>query len=428
MLGANVSHNEGMLLSASEVPQETAAALTAPWVKWTAFGAGVGAAASTAVLAATSGLAVYFARQIVTPRQVRDANLEILAVIDSPDGLQIILPANEDTTVEGTYGLYFDGGTGYARIGAIRSYVPREGTVQRDVEHVYSGDLAKAVRGWWSGTIHPTPSAAGFPQEDVEIDVENGKAPAWLVRSLDGSDTWAIMVHGRGAQRTETIRGLGAARRAGMTSLLISYRNDGEAPYAADGRYGLGLTEWHDVEAAIRYALANGARDVVLFGWSMGGAIALQTADKSELSRYIRALVLDGPVVNWVEVLAHHARLNRIPAQVGRLGQWLISNAAGRTLTGLAAPLDLKSMDWVSRAEEIRTPVLIVHSERDEFVPVGPSADLAEKNPELVTFVRFPHGGHTREYNVDPEHWEDTVAGWLDTALGRTRRPAERRG
>ncbi|MSR97381.1 lysophospholipase [Arthrobacter sp. BL-252-APC-1A] len=415
-----------MLLSESEVPG-SASSLTAPWVKWTAFGAGMGVAASTAVLAATSGLAVYFARQIVTPRRERDENLEILAVIDSPHGLQVILPANEDTTVPGTYGLYWDRGAGHARIGQIRSYVPREGTVQRDVEHVYSGDLATAVRGWWSGAMHPTPSAAGFPQEDVEIDVENGKAPAWLVRSLDDNGTWAIMVHGRGAQRTETIRGLGAARRAGLTSLLISYRNDGEAPYASDGRYGLGLTEWHDVEAAIRYALENGARDVVLFGWSMGGAIALQAADRSPLSRHIRALVLDGPVVNWVEVLAHHARLNRIPAQVGRLGQWLISNAAGRTLTGLAAPLDLRSMDWVSRAEEIRTPVLIVHSERDEFVPVGPSADLAEKNPDLVTFSRFPQGGHTREYNVDPARWEDTVAGWLHSALGRMRRPSEHR-
>ncbi|MEB7504104.1 alpha/beta hydrolase [Arthrobacter koreensis] len=415
-----------MPLSASEVPESTSG-LTAPWVKWTAFGAGMGVAASTAVLAATSGLAVYFARQIVTPRKARDEDLEILAVFDSPHGLQIILPANEDTTVPGTYGLYWDRGAGHARIGQIRSYVPREGTVQRDVEQVYSGDLSTAVRGWWSGAMHPTPSAAGFPQEDVEIDVENGKAPAWLVRSLDDTGTWAIMVHGRGAQRTETIRGLGAARRAGMTSLLISYRNDGEAPYASDGRYGLGLTEWRDVEAAIRYALENGARDVVLFGWSMGGAIALQTADLSPLKRHIRALVLDGPVVNWVEVLAHHARLNRIPAQVGRLGQWLISNAAGRTLTGLAAPLDLRSMDWVSRAEEIRTPVLIVHSERDEFVPVGPSADLAEKNPDLVTFVRFPQGGHTREYNVDPARWEDTVSGWLQTALGRTRRPAEHR-
>ena len=45
-----------------------------------------------------------------------------------------------------------------------------------------------------------------------------------------------------------------------ITSLLISYRNDTDAPNSADGLYALGGIEWLDVEAAIRYALENGAR------------------------------------------------------------------------------------------------------------------------------------------------------------------------
>ena len=110
-----------------------------------------------------------------------------------------------------------------------------------------------------------------------------------------------------------------------------------------------------------------------------------------------------------------------------RSGQWLISNTAGRALTGLAAPLDLKSMDWVSRADELRIPTLILHSEDDEFVPCGPSAELAEKNPSVVTFERFSKAGHTKEYNVDPERWETTVQVWLNNILGRTRHPAVRR-
>lgn len=389
----------------------------------------MGAAATAAVFAATSGLGVYFARQVVTPRRNREPNLDILAVIDSEHGKQVILPANDDTTVDGTYSLFFDGGAGHARIGAIRSYVPREGTVQRDVEEIYSGALTKAVRGWWSGAIYSSPSAVGLAEEEVNVPVDGGLAPAWLVRAAADAEsgTWAIMVHGRGAQRTECLRAVRTAREAGMTSLLISYRNDGEAPYTSDGRYGLGLTEWHDVESAIRYALAHGARDVVLFGWSMGGAVVLQAADKSPLRRHVRALVLDGPVINWIDVLSHQARLNRIPVQAGRLGQWLISNPAGRALTGLTAPLDLKSLDWVSRADEIRIPTLILHSEADEFVPFEPSAELAEKNPGVVTFERFTRAGHTKEYNVDPQRWETTVLVWLNNILGRTRHPAVRR-
>ena len=48
----------------------------------------------------------------------------------------------------------------------------------------------------------------------------------------------------------------------------------------------------------------------------------------------------------------------------------------GRRLTGLAAPVDLKAMDWVSRAVELRTPTLIIHSVDDEYVPYGPSAPV----------------------------------------------------
>jgi len=63
-------------------------------------------------------------------------------------------------------------------------------------------------------------------------------------------------------------------------------------------------------------------------------------------------------------------------------------------------------------------PTLILHSQDDDFVPYGPSAELAEQNPRLVTFERFSGAGHTREWNVDPERWESTVAEWLAEVLG----------
>ncbi|MDN6300062.1 MAG: alpha/beta hydrolase, partial [Micrococcaceae bacterium] len=127
--------------------------------------------------------------------------------------------------------------------------------------------------------------------------------------------------------------------------------------------------------------------------------------------------VLDGPVVNWIDVLRHQAKVNRIPEAVGRLGQWLLSNRAGRAITGLAAPVDLKELNWIAKADQLRVPTLILHSEDDDFVPVGPSAQLAELNPEMVTFERFTLAAHTREWNVDPERWEQTVIRWLSRII-----------
>ncbi|MGG5751366.1 alpha/beta hydrolase family protein [Zafaria sp. Z1313] len=389
---------------------------TGPMVRWGLLGAGVGAVAGSVFAASVSALAGYFARQVVTPKP-RVEDIAILAVVRGVDGDEVILPANAETTAPGSYSLYFDGGAGHARIGRVLSFVPAEGTVSREVEHVYAGELRAAVRGWWSGVVYPTPAEIGADADDVEVQVEGGVAPAWLVPGTHRAGTWAVMVHGRGASRTEGIRAIPTARELGMTSLLVSYRNDGLAPDAGDQRYGLGSTEWEDVDHAIDFAVSRGARDIVLFGWSMGGAICLQLADKSRHRRRLQALVLDGPVVNWMDVLAHHARVNRIPESAGRLGQWLLSNKAGRWATGLASPVNLKDLNWVAKPEQLRLQTLILHSEDDDFVPVGPSAALAELNPSMVTFERFTQAGHTREWNVDPERWHSTVVSWLGSVL-----------
>ena len=399
----------------------------APTVKWSSLAAGAGVVAGSLAAGAVSGLAGVFARTVVTPVKTPAEDLEILAVVHGETGQEIILPATEETTVPGTYSLVFDGGASVARIGAVTSFDPRDGTVQRQVEQVYSGDITRAVRGRWTGFVYPDPRAAGYETEDVKIPVENGSAPAWLVRPeplregsrrRPGEGAWAVMVHGRGTKRTEGIRAVSTARSLGMTSLMISYRNDGDAPAAPDGRYGLGTTEWQDVEAAVAYALDQGATEVVLFGWSMGGAVCLQLVDRSELAATaVAAMVLDGPVINWIDVLAHQAKANRLPEASGKLGQWLMSNKAGRWATGLAAPVDLKAMNWVARAEQLRVPTLILHSEDDDFVPLGPSVELAAKAPQLVSFVRFRQARHTREWNVDPEKWHRAVSVWLSAVL-----------
>jgi pimeloyl-ACP methyl ester carboxylesterase len=410
--------------TAAPVPRAAETALPGS-AKWAVGGILGGSAAAGLLAAGSSALALYFARRIITPVRVREPDQEVLAVIGEGRGRQVILAATPDATVDGVYGFYFDGGRGHARIGRILSYSPAERTVLREVEAVYSGDLSTARRGWWSGAAHPDPAAIGFPSEEVMIEVDGGSAPAWLVPAAAASDTWAIMVHGRGATRQEGLRAVRSARELGMSSLLISYRNDGLAPSAQDGRYGLGSTEWRDVEAAIGYALERGAREVVLFGWSMGGAICLQTADLSRYHHLIRAMVLDAPVINWVNVLAHHAELNRIPSSVGRYGQLMLSHRVGRRLTGLAAPVDLKAMDWVSRAVELRTPTLILHSVDDEYVPYGPSAALAEKNADMVTFEPFSKALHTKEWNVDPERWERLVTAWLRQQLAPRVNPGQ---
>lgn len=395
------------------------------WLKWGALGAATAGAGAALVVTATSALAAYFARRVVTPEKHRVDDVAILAVISDGPTVQVVLAANPDTVIDGHYGLFFNGGTAHATIGRILSYVPREGSVTREVLAVHGGELRQATSGWWSGNLHAHPEELGLDFEDVTINLPVGPAPAWLLPAPEPGHTWAIMVHGRGASRNEGLRAVPTAHRLGMNALLVSYRNDGDAPAASDGRYGLGVTEWADVEAAIDFAVGRGAKEVVLFGYSMGGAISLQAADLARNRKHVVAMVLDAPVISWVNVLAHQAQLNRIPNFIGQYAELMLAHPVGRRITGLAAPVNLKAMDWVVRAIELRTPSLILHSIDDDYVPYEPTAELARRNPEMVTFEPFSKARHTKEWNVEPERWESAVEAWLRPRLGRHGLPRE---
>ena len=383
-------------------------------VAWTFLGLGAGAVAGSAVAGVIGALGTLFAREVVTPAQQPVENLAVRGLVTEGGRTDVVLARTPESEKPGTYSLWFDADRGHARLGEVTGIDARARTVRREVLAVDRGDLSAARRGRLGSSVYLLPSDLGLDYSDVSVPVSAGEAPAWLVPGGTRADTWAIMIHGRGATRVETLRALPAAHAAGMTSLVVSYRNDGDAPDVNNGRYGLGTTEWRDVDSAIDFAISRGARDVVLFGWSMGGAIALQVADRSQHRTRVQGLVLDGPAVNWFDILEHQAKINKIPYLSGRLGTWLLTHPWGKKITGLTAPLDLTSLDWVQRAPQLRTPTLILHSRDDEFVPYASTAAMTQKNPRMITLESFDTADHVREWNVDPERWDGVVSAWLE--------------
>ncbi len=376
---------------------------------------GVALGAGTAALAAAgvSAAATYFARRVVSPSRERLDDVEVLGVGDGT----VTLRACPETLSPGRFGLWLDAGACHARLGPVVDHDEQARTVTRQLLGVDSGRLRAGPARWNQYFFAGTPaSALGLQYADVEIDTPLGGMPAWAVpasASAPVRDTWAILVHGRGASREECLRALPVLHRLGFPALVVSYRNDVDAARSGRGRYHLGEAEWVDVEAAVLYAAEQGARDVVLVGWSMGGAIAMQTMSRSWTADRVRAVVLDAPVLDWRDVLDHHARVNRVPGRIGRLSQAVLEHPHGRRLAGIEAPVPLDRFDWVARAAELRVPTLLLHSEDDEFVPAGPSRRFAEQRPDLVTFVPSRGARHTQEWNLDPQAWDTAVARFL---------------
>jgi len=351
-------------------------------------------------------LVLSIARRVVLPAK-RPADVEILAV---DTGAQTIeLTRTPDTELPGRYGLFTTGTHGYVKLGAVLG--ADSGTVRRklltQIEPGARVDRAAAFSGWY----YSSPSELHLRWENVLIGSPAGPCPAWYFPAA--SKTWVIQIHGRGVTRAECLRAVPVLHAAGLPNLVISYRNDGEAPRSRSGAYALGAAEWRDVDAAISYAVRRGAERVVLMGWSMGGAVALQTALNSGNRSRVAGLILESPVVDWRGVLRFQAKKAGMRAPLPDLAMSALSAPLTARLSGADEAISFDRLDIVARAEELDLPILILHSDDDGFVPADASHALQRARPDIVTRPGFSVARHTKLWNYDQMGWSAAITDWL---------------
>jgi alpha-beta hydrolase superfamily lysophospholipase len=121
-------------------------------------------------------------------------------------------------------------------------------------------------------------------------------------------------LHTAGANRREALR-MPAVTQSGLSSLVITYRNDIEAPRA---RRLLPLrgVQWKDLAAA-HYAVNHGARRLLLVGYSMGGGIVMSFMHQSSLAAR-GALVLTANAGLQRHRRSRREQRTRVPQQFGK--------------------------------------------------------------------------------------------------------------
>lgn len=368
--------------------------------------------ASTLVLASVLGAVaagVRLARKAVTPVRHPVPNTAV-GPIRRVDGRMMVTVDGPQARLPGRYSLLFNAGSGHAKLGPVLDEA-LEG-VQRECIAVDRGTLREGEQGTITGWWYDRPEELGLRVEHILIPGEHGDAEAWLVHpKRPKKGRWAVHVHGRGALPQETLRGVGPFCAAGVTSLVISYRNDPGAPAGVRGRYGLGVSESRDVDSAIEEAVRRGATRVTLFGWSMGGTACLLSATEGSHHALIDGLVLDSPAIDWAALLRHQARSIGVPAPVANLGLSLLERGAVRG--GENQRVDFGALSPERFASAIQVPVLIHASRQDTYVPSDAAERLAAANPHHVQLRLQYTGEHVRLWNVDPEPWERSTQAFV---------------
>jgi len=365
---------------------------------------GTGVAAATLALAHTA-VAGYVARRLIAPRAPK-----VYAPI-TVAGDTVSVPATRESREPGTYGLWLDDGRHLVvgeplRIGTdrvVRALAARP-------EGLEDGD---AVATWTSQSIG-APEEVG-PTRHVSVPLRRGGvAEAWEIGDRDSADgRWTIHVHGLRSSRNGALRSTPAAADAGWMSLVVSYAGDEECAPADSLPSTLGTREWRDVDDAISYAVDQGAREIVLVAWSMGGTIAMLALEQSAHRDRVTALVLVAPALDWTRVVENAVAGAHLPHSVAGASMRILGSALGARALGLIEGVDAPALNWVDGPRPApRVPTLIVHSLRDPVVPVSGSLAYVKRHPE-AELVAFDATGHCNEANQDPTRFHDAIAGFL---------------
>ncbi len=211
--------------------------------------------------------------------------------------------------------------------------------------------------------LEATPSSWGLSHEEVELTTDDGvKLHGWYLPHPAATHTM-LFFHGNGGNISHRGDSLLIFHRLGLSVLIIDYRGYGRSGGEAD-EGGLYL----DAQAAWRYLLLERgirAENIIIFGRSLGGAVAVDLASRVEPA----GVILESTFSSAREVAAE--------------------------LFPLLSPLILLRYDFDSavKIEGLSAPLLMLHSPQDEIIPFHLGRRLYAVAPQPKQFVEL-QGGH----------------------------------
>lgn len=199
--------------------------------------------------------------------------------------------------------------------------------------------------------IEFTPAILNLNYEDIYFAADDGvKLNAWLIPAKDSKYT-LLFCHGNGGNISHRIEKILMLNELGLSVFIFDYRGYGNSR----GRpFERGL--YRDAQAAYDYLVSErkvSPEEIILYGESLGGAVAIDLAGK----RRAKALITEATLSSAKDV----ARVVYpfFPA-------FLISS----------------NFDSVKKIKEITIPKLIIHSQNDEIIPFEQSLRLIKASPE----------------------------------------------
>ena len=211
--------------------------------------------------------------------------------------------------------------------------------------------------------VELTPEAIGLCFEDVYFNASDGvMLNGWFIPAIN-SETTLIFCHGNGGNISHRLGSIAIFNRLGLSVFIFDYRGYGRS----DGRPSEEGT-YLDGRAAYDYVVGRkgvNCDKILLYGESLGGAIAYELAATAKVS----AVITQGTFSSIVD-----------------MGKAIYPFLPVRLLVRT-------EYDTVSKVAKVKVPKLIIHSVDDEIVPFEQGRKLFSHACEPKEFYEM-RGGH----------------------------------
>jgi hypothetical protein len=213
--------------------------------------------------------------------------------------------------------------------------------------------------------IHADPSHAGMAFEEILFRASDGVVlQGWYVGALESSGRALLFFHGNAGNISHRIESIRMFHELGLNVLIFDYRGYGssEGRPSEEGFY-------LDGRAALGVLLAKGfdQKDIILFGRSLGGAVAARIASETPAA----ALILESSFTSLASMASRVAPLFPM--------RFLLRS---KYATHEILPF-------------ILSPLLVIHSPEDEIVPFSEGRKLFEiaREPKEFLEISGDHNG-----------------------------------
>jgi len=333
---------------------------------------------------------------------------KILALYLSDGETIFELPMNSSTRSPGLSSLFWDSRRGHALVERIETEENQSFSRFKLVK-LYTDNLPKAGQiVWLSGWLGNQPEHFGLEKQFEEVKLPNGTT-GWLFDKA--SDKWVIHVHGRRAEKGETLRNVKQFSSLGFSQLTISMATDPKPHGLGVSKSRLGDREWMEIEQAIDFAKAHGAKQIILFGWSQGALIIGSFLNRAQDITYISGVIFDSPLLDYRSTMRLHAKKQGFPEEAGdTVIEAIRSSKALRALGYRNTNTD--DLSLVKTGVPMDIPLLALYSSADGYVAIDDVHILAANNKN-VQIVEISGAGHCRLYNHDTRGYQAAISNWL---------------